>query len=174
MFEKVPALEYAAKYEHARSLLRSGKAEEARQRFADLYRSTLEKDRLPPIDTDFRQAMLAKPTGWSDLLRTTAETLVRRERRPAILALAWQCWQMDDRPAAGLLVKTALDNLIDKERVPMTLASIEFFQRTHQWPEADRLVGELLKDEKLATRPALWRLSAKLAERRDLPARRLE
>ena len=43
--------------------------------------------------------------------RRTAAQLIAQKHRPAVLALAWQCWQLDDQPLANHLLATALDNI---------------------------------------------------------------
>ena len=57
---------------------------------------------MPAIDGDFRKAVLSLTKdgqdGWSALLRETASQLIAKKKRPAVLALAWQCWQIDDQP----------------------------------------------------------------------------
>src|SRR5205085_11584631 len=58
LFENVPGLRYAARYEQARSLYRAGKHAEARKRFEQLYAETLKDKLLPAIDGDFRAALL--------------------------------------------------------------------------------------------------------------------
>jgi tetratricopeptide (TPR) repeat protein len=177
LFEEVPGLAYAARYEHARSLWKSGQQPESRRRFRELYEATLKEDRLPAIDPDFRRALLGEGADdpWSDLLRTTADRLIEQKHRPAVLALAWQCWQLDDQPLANHLLDTALRRIADdKERTAMTLAGIDFLSHTAQLPQADQLLRGLLADPKLARRASLWRIGTKLAERRELTARELE
>src|SRR5207248_3152856 len=91
LFREVPALAYAAEYEHARSLWKAGQHTEARQRFVDLYEKTLKDGGLPRIDPEFRQALLGEgPEAdlWADLMRKTAAKLVEQKHRPAVLALA--------------------------------------------------------------------------------------
>src|SRR5204863_3880229 len=56
LFEGVPGLETAARYEHARSLCKAGQRDQARQRFAALYAEALRQDGLLLFDADFRQA----------------------------------------------------------------------------------------------------------------------
>jgi predicted Zn-dependent protease len=170
LFEDVPGLGYAARYENARSLWKSGQAKEARRRFQDLYEKTLKQDRLPPIDADFRLALLEggkEEDRWGDLLRPTAADLIKKKHRPAVLALAWQFWQLEDRPLANHLLAAALKGAPEKERLALTLAGIGFLMETSQLAEADGLLQKLLDDPKLARRPALWRLKARLAEERD-------
>src|SRR5262249_17928246 len=75
LFEGVPGLRYAARYEHARSLWKAGKREAAREGFAKLYSDTLKDGLLPAVDGDFRLALLGGAAGedrWGELLRATA------------------------------------------------------------------------------------------------------
>jgi hypothetical protein len=176
LFEDVPGLAYAARYEQARSLLRSGQRDEARKAFRLLYEATLKEDQLPAIDPDFRQALLGDgdQEPWNDLVRKTAGEFIQQKHRSAVLALAWQCWQLDDQPLANHLLGAALDGAEKNERTALTLAGIEFLSRTAQLAEADRLLRGLLADPKLAKNASLWRLGAKLAERRELTDRALE
>jgi Tfp pilus assembly protein PilF len=178
LFENIPGLRYAAQYEHARCLARAGQKEEARKCFTALYEETLKKDQLPRIDPDFRQTLLSPDSDsdpWGELIRRTARRLIAKKYRPAVLALAEQCWQLEDRPLANHLLRIALEDLPAKDdRLPMTLAGITFLQETGQLAQADRLLEKLLADPKLARRAALWRLGVKLAEQRDMPARALE
>jgi thioredoxin-like negative regulator of GroEL len=171
--EDVPALAYTAKYERARSLWKAGQRDEARKLFLDLYEKTLKDDDLPPIDADFRQALLGDADEWGTLVRRTAARLVEHKRRGAVLALARQCREVGDAPLANRLLATALDGVKDdRERALLTLAGVGFL--AGQLAEADRLLQTLLDDPQLAKRPGLWRLAGNLAEHRDLPARQFE
>jgi tetratricopeptide (TPR) repeat protein len=176
LFENVPGLRYAARYEQARSLWRAGRKEEARKQFTQLYRDTLKEEVLPVIDADFRQALVGvEADRWGELLRDTAASLVKDKRRPAVLALVWQCWQLDDQPLANHLLTTALEGISDKkEQLSMKLAGIRFLSQSAQLPQADQLLGELLANAETAKQAALWRLAADLAGKRDLTARQLE
>jgi tetratricopeptide (TPR) repeat protein len=178
LFQDRPGLAYAARYENARSLLRAGRRPVARQAFRALYERTLKEDVLPPVDGDFRLALLGGDTGsdgWTELLRRTAEQLVQRKHRPAALALARQCWQLSDPALANQLVAVALEGVReDKERLPLTLAAVAFFQESAQLPQADELLQTLLTDAKQARRPELWRLAADIAAKRDMTGRSLE
>jgi tetratricopeptide (TPR) repeat protein len=198
-FEEVPGLAYAARYEHARSLWKAGRNDEARKRFQELYEKTLEQDQLPPIDADFRQALAADGEApWSSLVRKTAGRLIKHKRRPAVLALAWQCWQLDDQPLANEMLTRAIEDIAeDKERLPMRVAGLAFFMETGQWAEGDQLLEKLLADHPetakwrdgetaaemrgFADSPSrrfalsgLWRLGGQIAEHRDMKARELE
>ncbi len=178
LFEDVPGLRYAARYEQARSLYRAGKHAEARQRFEKLYADTLKDGLLPAIDGDFRTALLGtapEADRWGGLLRATAARLVKDKKRSAVLALAWQCWQLEDRPLANNLLTTALDGIQDdKERLGMSLAGLQFLWHTNQLPQADKLLQELLAHKEWGKHAALWRLAGKIAGKRDQTARALE
>jgi predicted Zn-dependent protease len=173
-FADAPGLDYAARYEQARSLYKSGQAAEARKRFRALYERTLKEDRLPRLDGDLRAALLDGGE-WSELLRQTAAKLIERKHRPIVLILAMQCWQVDDQPLANHLLALALDDLPDdKDRLPMRLAGMSFLWETGQLTRADQMLRELLADPKAPHKAALWRLAAKLAERRGMTARQME
>ena len=132
LFVDAPGLEYAARYENARCLCKGGDRAEARQRWRALYEKTLDGDELPAIDGDFRLALLGEgdeADEWSDLLRKTAERLVEHKRRPAALALAAQCWQLGDGPAADRTLDAALDGVEEeKERITLQEAAVAFYE----------------------------------------------
>ena len=178
LFEEVPSLNYAAKYERGRSLWKSGQHAEARKLFRDLYETTLKADTIPLIDDAFRTALLGEGKDadeWNDLIRNTATALVKRNLRPAVLSLAWQCQQIGDEALAQALVEIALDSVTDaKDRAVVTLGAVEFYRSTSQLAEAERLLGTLLADAKQAEKPGLWRLAESIAEERGQPARRYE
>ncbi len=178
LFEKVPGLGYAARYEHARCLFKSGQVELARKQFQALYEDTFKKKMLPAIDGDFRQALQAQgdmPDLWIAHCRKTAAKLIEAKRRPAVLALAWQTWQLGDQPLANHLLAAALDKIADaKEKTGMTLGGIAFLQRTGQLARADQLLTGLLNDLEMNKRAGLWRLAAELAGKRDMTARSVE
>jgi hypothetical protein len=177
LFEDQPEFRYAARYEFARSLFKAGQRAEARKRFRTLYEETLQDGILPPVDADFRQALQggsATADLWTELLRKTAQGLVKEQRRPAVLALARQCWQLEDPALADQLIAIALDGAPEKERTPLSVAAVEFFRETAQLPQADDLLHKLLADAKLARRADLWRLAADVAAKRDMTGRSLE
>jgi tetratricopeptide (TPR) repeat protein len=178
LFDDQPGLHYAARYEHARSLYKGGQREAARKAFRELYQQTLDQNVLPPLDQDFTRALVGDaeaPDLWTPLLRQTAERLVRAKHRADVLSLARQCWQLNDLTLANELVETVLKGLAEqKERVPLVLAAIAFYEETSQLPQADDLLRTLLTDAKLAREPGLWRRALKLAEQRDLTSRSLE
>jgi hypothetical protein len=177
LFEDQPEFRYAARYEFARSLLKAGQRAEARKRFRALYEETLQDGILPPVDADFRLALQggsATADLWTELLRKTAQGLVKEQRRPAVLALARQCWQLADAALADQLIAIALDGAPEKERTPLSVAAVEFFRETAQLPQADDLLHQLLADAKLARRADLWRLAADVAAKRDMTGRSLE
>jgi tetratricopeptide (TPR) repeat protein len=71
--------------------------------------------------------------------------------------------------AEGLLA-TALRGVTEEERLPTTLAGVEFLWLTDQLRQADRLLEALLGEPKFARLASLWRLRATLAVQRRLPA----
>ncbi len=146
---------------------------EAKTKFRELYVRTMKEDRLPLLDGDFRLALLDGGE-WGELLRQTAVDLIKRNRRHVVLTLATQCWQLGDQPLANHLLSLALENLDEKDRLSMRLAGLSFLWETGQLPQTDQMLSSLLADPKLAGQATLWRLAAKLAERRNMPARQLE
>jgi tetratricopeptide (TPR) repeat protein len=172
LFESVPGVRYAARYEAARSLWRAGKVAQARERFVKLYVDTVRDGLLPAIDSDFRLALLGDGDRWSELLRGTAAKLIERKRRPAVFALARQCWQLEDGPLANQLLASALHGIADEdERLGLSVAGVQFLWETAQLPQADRLLRELLAHKEWGRRSALWRLAGYVAVRRDQTAR---
>jgi hypothetical protein len=170
-FTEHGGLRYAARYEQARSLWRAGKKDGAAERFRTLYAQAIKDGALPAIDADLRDALL-KSGDWGTLLRQTAKTLVAQKQRAAVLALARQCWDLDDQPLAGQLLATALDGIADPdERTALSLAAFGFLRDTGQLADADRLLQSLQGDAKLARHSYLWRLGRGLAQQRDMPAR---
>jgi tetratricopeptide (TPR) repeat protein len=169
---------YGARYEEARSLWKSGKRDEGRQRFLALYAETLKRDALLVFDADFRKALQgsgAEKDLWSPLLRDTAKELVKRKWRPAVLLLARQCGQVEDRTLSRELLALALEGITDnKERRRLTMAAVELLRESNQLIEADRLLAPLLADAELSKHAALWRLAADLAAKREQTARELE
>ncbi len=132
----------------------------------------------PAIDGDSRLALLGEadePDEWSDLLRKTAARLIEHKQRPAALALAAQCWQLGDGPAADRTLDTALNGVEDeKERITLQEAAVAFFESAGRLPEADDRLRALLTERGQAERAVLWREAAGLTDRRDMPARELE
>jgi tetratricopeptide (TPR) repeat protein len=178
LFANMTGLTYAVRYEEARCWWKAGKKDEARKRFRKLYEQTLREGYLPRIDAVFREALRSakkEAEGWSGLLNKTAGRLIAQKRRPAVLALAWQCWQLGDKPLANHLLAVALHGIRkDRERLPMTLAALDFLQETGQFVQAERMLQKLLDKPKWAKRAGLWRLGVQLAESRDHKGRALE
>jgi tetratricopeptide (TPR) repeat protein len=180
-FEKVPGLPYEARYEYARSLV-DRRRPEACRKFQELYAQTLKQGHFPRIDRDFRRALRGDgnqagqgPDAWESLMRQTAARQVKEKHRPAVVALAWQCWQLGDLDLAGRLLTTALDRITgDPDRLRTTLVAIEYLYHTNQFQKADQLLRPLLRDKKLARQPSLWRLGVVLAMERRQPARIIE
>ncbi|HZT82672.1 MAG TPA: hypothetical protein VFA26_20755 [Gemmataceae bacterium] len=104
---------------------------------------------------------------WTELMRATAERLVREKRRPAAVLLAWQCWQLDDAPLADNLLSAAFYGpMKEVERAEASLAAAEFLSETGRLAPADSLMQPLLADTKLSQLPGLGRRAARLSDRR--------
>ncbi len=174
MFDDGTELGYTSAYEEARSLLRAGKKAEAATKFRDLYLKALEKGYLPPLDGEFRQALLPNDLNgedaWTPLMKQTSQELLKRKQRTAIVRLAWQAYQLDDAPLAENLVDFALENSKGEDRLTVHVAAIEFLLGTNQAAKADTLVTALLADSDFAKRPLLWRLASRVADHRRLEA----
>jgi tetratricopeptide (TPR) repeat protein len=97
-----------------------------------------------------------------------------KEKRPrSVLLLAWQVWQLGDQALSDELFDSTLAGASGKERQALTLLAIEYLWQTQQYTRADSLLQPLLKDEKLAQHPRLWRLGAALAVKEGKLARQL-
>jgi ferric-dicitrate binding protein FerR (iron transport regulator) len=166
---------YVPRYEQALRSYYSGQQADAARFFRALYDETLREGFLPPLDYRFRDALRGGERGkdpWETLMLQTASDLVARKNRPAVVALALQCWQLGERPLSDNLLTLALDGPANPdERTEATLSAIAFLWHTNRLARADELVTRLLADEKLARQPGLWRLAGRLADRRDLPDR---
>jgi ferric-dicitrate binding protein FerR (iron transport regulator) len=171
----VPGLSYAARYELARHLADNGDRAEARKQFAELYRDTAKAGTLPPLDRGFRQAMQVsgkEPDLFADLLRETADQWVKKDRREAVVALAWQAWELESPAQADDLLSRALGGTADPDKAASpTLFAVEYLAQTHQYDRADKLLQGLLADKKLADHPGLWRTGYQLAMQRKQPSR---
>jgi hypothetical protein len=166
-----------ARYERGRCLWRGDQAEQARILFADLYRQARKVEALLRLDSDFRDALLsAKKDGWTGLLRQTADDLLKKKERAAVLVLARQCWQLDDQVMARRLFSLALKDVpvAAKDGLDLYQAALSWLIQTDQREEADRLLGKLLDDPEHAKLPHLWRSAAQLARQREQPARALQ
>ena len=175
-FEKVPALAYVARYEHARGMLNSGDPQQAQELFGKLYEETLERGFLPPIDSSFRQAFHSGPDGvkkWQAMVRRTSDELISEGARAAAVRLAWQVHQLGDQPLAEELLGLALAGTPEEEQLPTTLAAVEYLWHTGQRARADALLQPLMDHKTYAKWPSLWRLAAMLAESRGMTARAL-
>jgi hypothetical protein len=176
LFAAEPGLGRVARYERARCLLRAGKADEARRDFRALFAEASKASRLLPLDGDFVEALRGEPgDGWGALMRERAAGLVKGGNRAAVLVLAKQCWELGESALAENLRQAALDGAPKgKDGLPLALAGLQLLYHAGQYDRADAELGKLLAGPEQARLPGLWRLGAKLAEKRDLSARRLE
>src|SRR5262249_47942773 len=142
----VPGLGYAARYEQARYLYSAGDKDQARELFRSLYAQARQQGMLPPIDLAFRQALEVEGhEAWAQLIRQTADEALTHHRYLAVIALAGQCAEVDDQPLADDLLATVLGRIAgDTQRLPVTIAAVEYLWSTHQLERADRLVQPLL------------------------------
>jgi hypothetical protein len=165
-----------ARYERARCLWRAGQADEARRLFTELYQQARKEQALLRLDSDFRDALLGAKQGWAELLRQTADELLKKKQRAAVLALARQCWQLDDQVMSRRLFSLALKDVPvkGKDGLAVHQAALDWLVQTEQRDEADRLLRKLLDDPQHAKRPELWRRAAHLAGQREQPARALQ
>ena len=92
-FIDVPGLGEAARYEHARSLWKSGKHAEARKGFRALFELQFAQDRLPAIDADFREALLGSGSdadAWAEVMQEASrphqKTAAPSSAGPAVCA----------------------------------------------------------------------------------------
>jgi ferric-dicitrate binding protein FerR (iron transport regulator)/tetratricopeptide (TPR) repeat protein len=172
LFAEQPGLHYLARYEKALALRRGDRRPEARKVFADLYEETLKKGVLPPIDNNFRSVLESNSKDadeWTDLIRKTADKLIADKHRSAAVVLAWQCWQLSDQPLAHELLTRALDGFKDDdERLPVTLAAIQYLFQTNQFAQADSLLQGILDNDKFAKYPELWRIGVQIADQRAM------
>jgi tetratricopeptide (TPR) repeat protein len=174
-FADGPALTYHARYENARCLWKAGKQAEARKRFRALYEEALAAKALPPIDADFRQALLGgdgETDEWGPLVRRTARRLLERKDPTTVLALAGQCWDVGDQVLANGLLEEVLDGARDeKDYLPLARAVVEVLIARGQYEQADVRVIRLV--DRHRDRPEAHRLAMRIAELRDQPARRM-
>jgi hypothetical protein len=175
LFEDVPGLSYAARYEQARGLLKTGRRSQAAKRFRELYAQTLDEGQLPRIDGSFREALREEGQGssrWAAWVRQTAALLAANRRRPEVVGLAWQCWELGEQALAERLLADALDRSAGKDqRREVRLAALEYLCQTYQYDQADQLFRSLESEPAFARDPAFWRLGTLLAAQRRQPAR---
>jgi ferric-dicitrate binding protein FerR (iron transport regulator) len=172
LFEDAPGLAYTARYERARALLKAGKRPEAQDLFLAQYTKTFKEGVLPPIDENFRSAFQPGigAEKWTQLMHETAASLVARKQRFAVIVLAWQCREAGDAVLGDELFTTALADVQEKERRPLSLVGLNYLLGAHLYDRATVLLRELLDDPKSAEHSALWRLGVQLALRRDVDA----
>jgi len=174
LFDDDSAFGYAAQYEHARNLYHGNRALDAADHFTRLYQKTLQDGVLPPLDGTFRTALQAdqQTDRWTALMRQTADKLKADKLRTALIALAWQCYQLGDMPLADNLVADALRDPKDEaERLHVTLVAIEYLIGTGQYEKADSLLTPLLADSRFNGRAMLWRLGSQITADRQGRAR---
>ena len=166
-------LRYHARYEQAVNLFYADDKIAARAKFQKLYDDAFARGILPPIDHRFREAYGSE--SWTKHVHDTATKCLEKKHRPAVVLLAWQCRQLGDPALADDLLERALkDPANDNERVNVTLAAIEYLWNIQSFEHADRLVGTLSAMPELQKQSGVWRLAAKLAEKRGRTLRQFE
>src|SRR5262249_29023275 len=152
LFEDVPGLGYAARYERARKLLQIGQAQQAQELFLDLYTKARAAGVLPPFDESLRRALQGTDGSdkWSSLMRDTASALLENRQRIAAIVLAWQCWQAGDQPLANELFTMASVDPLDKKQRLTSWVEISYLVQTSQYERARELLLQLLTDSNLA------------------------
>jgi hypothetical protein len=173
LFEKTPGLSFSAQYELARLQLKDGQRGQARKHFEALYKTTRKQENgVPAIDAAFKDAMEAEDFGI--LLKDAAKDLIKQNRRGAVITLAWQCRQLDDATLADELFELALAKLSEQEKQTTMLAGVEYLWQTGQQDRAEKMLQELLTDDRAGKNPSLWRLASRLAGQRKLLKRSVE
>jgi tetratricopeptide (TPR) repeat protein len=166
-------LKYHARYEQAVQLLYADQKAAAREKFQKLFDETFAKGILPPIDHRFREAFGSD--AWTKHVHDTVAKCLEKKYRSAVVLLAWQCRQLGDPALADDLLERAMkDPADDAERVSVTLAAIEYLWNIQSFEHADRLVGTLAAMPELQKQPRLWRLAAKVAEKRGRTKQQFE
>lgn len=171
LFTDSPGFAYDAKYENARALLKSGQREQARQKFVQLWQSTIKEGGFPIIDSDFRTALLGEGEEenlWSSTLQQTAERFMKEKKLFQASLLVRQCNQVGDTTRANAMLSQLLEKSRElKQVLPTQLSALDYLLSTGQITDADALLQTLLKDATLNEEPALWRLAASTLGRQE-------
>lgn len=169
------ALRYPALYEQARCLGNAGLAEPAQAKYQELFRAALKEGVLPPLDSSFRSVLEGgKQDAWAALMREAAALCAKKEARPVIVTLAWQCYQLGDSAMADTLLDQALADVPAKEAASTGLAAAHFLNATGRYDRAGQEVHKLLADPTLAKSAGIWRLASQTADHRKDPVRSIE
>jgi tetratricopeptide (TPR) repeat protein len=161
--------DYRARYEQAWCLNRAGDRTAARAKFLTLYEEALTSGFLPPLDDRFRRTLEEEdPTkdAWAPLMRGTAARLVKDNNRLGALALARQVSDLNDPLLANNLLDITMTGEMKKEEtIIVDFAAIEYLETTGQMARAEGLLRGL--QEIYPNAPALWRMAANLADKRE-------
>jgi ferric-dicitrate binding protein FerR (iron transport regulator)/tetratricopeptide (TPR) repeat protein len=161
-FEKIPAFNYIARYERARALAQADpKSVEPGRLFLKLYEETFDAGVLPPFDEAFSRTLGGDR--FRERMHETARKLIEKRQRVLVVTLAWQFSRVGFD--LGGLVQMALADTKGSERLAIALAAISYYQEDNP-PLAEAILHDLLKDERIAQLPALWRLAGRLASKR--------
>ncbi len=189
--EKQGATSYVTQYELARSLSASGKKKQAQELFLQLYLDTFDKGLLPPIEKDFVKVVKAykgnfdgqddaavsdennSGDGFDRLAKVMCRRLIDQQRRTAAVSFAWQCRQLGRSTLAKQLIEQIQSGTSARERIPTTLAVLEYFLHDNQYARAETLLASLLENDEFAKQASLWRLGAKISDNANMLARAL-
>ncbi len=175
VFKDDPGLSYAARFEVAHAIFKSGNTTAGRELYRELYLDSLGTRILPPIDKGFRDALAApgdKGPTYADLMRQAATMLVKHDHRSELFGLAWQNAALGDLGMANeILAKAVAVCEPTAERDLARLAALQLYRQTGQAVEADRMLQLLLAQEPYKSDPALWRVAAEMAAQRKQSAR---
>ncbi len=170
-YASYPALRYIARYEAARALCTSGSHKltvRGRERFKKLYSETLADGLLGVFDEGFANALSGH--GWKKLIRDTAGELIEKKARFAAVVLAGQCQQVGYGELGKEVLAMALRGASGRQELALKLAAVGYYRRGHRWTDADRILSELLADERLAGWASLWRAAADVSFKRGRTA----
>jgi ferric-dicitrate binding protein FerR (iron transport regulator) len=162
LFERLPELGYAARYEYARSFFRQAKYEEAKKAFTELFDETVAAGKAPLVDAALRQALLAGEKDnapWAALVRRAAQGLAAQGKTAEIADLVRQCRSLGDPALAADLVDR-LQRAATKED-SASIARADAFRRKQI---ADATDGKNKSSTRGESDVVLWRLAADLAD----------
>ncbi len=175
-FRNVPELAYVARYEHARSMHKSGDWKLAQRLFAQLHADTLETGVLPPIDADFHKAFAynSRQGDWRKLMRLAAEKQIEQKNGPDAAYLAWQAEHVGDAELGEELFRLATDSIRGGKHWPTRLAAAECLWHSKRKERAGAMLWPLLDEKRCRQSKAMWQLAARVAEQQGMTARALE
>jgi tetratricopeptide (TPR) repeat protein len=149
-------------------LARTGDRHASGELFTQLVRESIEAGASPRLSGPIRNAFHQDEAGrqaWQKLLVEAAGRLIESGRLAEAIVLAWQCHHQSDTALADELFGLVLADPPQHQRLPATLAGVQFFLHTGRALRAEGLLASLTEDDEFAEFSSLWRLRAVLAER---------